>query len=441
MMIIWSRDSFTAIDECLERVIRSDPPSSSGRSDLISQPRKIGQKKLSVWPRSQVLSARTWRRCGFSHPPVAESAWPGPTGDRAARGLPERRPPLSRARASRAGTPAAVAAPRRKALPARAGVAGWRGWVRGSGRGGAGGGGGAGAGGDGGGAEEPAAGPGPRASIRAPWMRIGCGGGGGGGVGGRAPGRWERGGWGRCRVFPAWRRPPRCCCYCCPGPGRTSTSTRWEVSRADAAAPGPLPHPPARRSGRPGAAWKARRPGWAPRPSEGAFRLGLAEQESRELGGGISVRSRTGGLHVQSAWASFPRPELNSRPTPGLGAPGAGAGSWWGSGLTSPQGWGPQAAGLGLAPPGRSCALATGGYDTAEDGCITITRHTPTRKYLPLYGPRRPLFSPLAQTGSKPWRGDSIDKLGVKSSLHVYTRIHALSSKALWNFLLTLSSP
>ena len=40
-------------------------------------------------------------------------------------------------------------------------------------------------------------GPGPRASVRAPWMRIGRGGGGGGGgggVGGPAPGRWERGG-------------------------------------------------------------------------------------------------------------------------------------------------------------------------------------------------------------------------------------------------------
>lgn len=51
--------------------------------------------------------------------------------------------------------------------------------------------------GGGGGAEravtaaEAAAGPGPRASVRARWMRIG---GGGGGVGGPAPGLWERGG-------------------------------------------------------------------------------------------------------------------------------------------------------------------------------------------------------------------------------------------------------
>lgn len=44
-------------------------------------------------------------------------------------------------------------------------------------------------------AAEAAAGPGPRASVRAPWMRIGRGtSGGGGGVGGRAPGRRERGG-------------------------------------------------------------------------------------------------------------------------------------------------------------------------------------------------------------------------------------------------------
>lgn len=50
-----------------------------------------------------------------------------------------------------------------------------------------------GSGAGGGGAEEPAAGPGPRASIRAPWMRIGRGGG-GGGVGGPAPGRRDRGG-------------------------------------------------------------------------------------------------------------------------------------------------------------------------------------------------------------------------------------------------------
>jgi hypothetical protein len=45
--------------------------------------------------------------------------------------------------------------------------------------------------------EEAAAGPGPRASVRPPWMRIGRGGGGGGGgggVGGPAPGLWERGG-------------------------------------------------------------------------------------------------------------------------------------------------------------------------------------------------------------------------------------------------------
>lgn len=72
-----------------------------------------------------VLSAGTWTGgAGLVTHATAESAWPGPTGDRAERGLPERERPGPRARASRAGTSAAVAAPRRKALPARAGVAG-----------------------------------------------------------------------------------------------------------------------------------------------------------------------------------------------------------------------------------------------------------------------------------------------------------------------------
>lgn len=95
-------------------------------------------------------------------------------------------------------------------------------------QGGAGGGGGSGAGGDGGGAEEPAAGPGPRASVRAPWMRIGRGGrrrrresrwAGAGPVGARRMrplvGRSRRGGGRRAAVAAA-----------APGSGRTSTSTR-----------------------------------------------------------------------------------------------------------------------------------------------------------------------------------------------------------------------
>lgn len=47
------------------------------------------------------------------------------------------------------------------------------------------------------------------------------------------------------------------------------------------------------------------------------------------------------------------------------------------------------------------------------------------------------IFSP-AQTGSNPWRGDSINKLGVKSRLHVY--MHALNLHALSSGLFLLLS-
>lgn len=91
-----------------------------------------------------------------------------------------------------------------------------------------------------------------------------------------------------------------------------------------------------------------------------------------------------------------------------------------GSGKERGEGWGSVSAGVGtaggpgsgLVPPGKGAALWLLGATTAEDGCLTITRHTSTRKYPPLYGPHRPLFSAPAQAGLKPWRGDSFINLG-----------------------------
>lgn len=109
----------------------------------------------------------------------------------------------------------------------------------------------------------------------------------------------------------------------------------------------------------------------------GAFRLGLVEQEPRELGGGISLRS----------WDRTARPECLGlfplagpkwRPTSGSGGPrvrGKECGSARGS--LRRGGGDCRHAKFGVSGPWEgSCALATGGYDAAEDGCCTITRHT-----------------------------------------------------------------
>lgn len=77
-----------------------------------------------------------------------------------------------------------------------------------------------------------------------------------------------------------------------------------------------------RRPGRLGAAWSPRRPGRAPRPPGGAFRLGLAEQEPRELGGGISVSSRDGTL-LPERLGLLPRPGPKWRRTPVSEVPGS----------------------------------------------------------------------------------------------------------------------
>lgn len=188
-----------------------------------------------------------------------------------------------------------------------------------------------------------------------------------------------------------------------PGPGgraRAHGERRPRPTR-----PPPACSPP-RRPGGPGAAWKARRPGRARRPPQGAFRLGLAEQEPRELGGGISVRSRDG-TPRPSAWASSSAQDLDGAPPLGLGASEAGEGAWRGSGLTSPRVWGRGHARLGASGPRESsCVLAAGGYDTAEDGCITITRHTQPGNIRHVPSSPAFIFPPPALTGLKRGRGD-----------------------------------
>lgn len=97
-----------------------------------------------------------------------------------------------------------------------------------------------------------------------------------------------------------------------PGPGGRARAHGERGPAAGAVALGPPPRPA--RRGLEG--WAARR---SPAAAEGAFRLGLAEQEPRELGGGVCV-SFPGRTPLPSAWASFPCPHLNGAGLQGLGA-------------------------------------------------------------------------------------------------------------------------
>lgn len=105
-----------------------------------------------------------------------------------------------------------------------------------------------------------------------------------------------------------------------PGPGGRARAHGESLPRPE----WPPPHPrPARRPVRLGAAWRAGRPRRSPAAAEDAFRLGLAEQKPRELGGGVCGRSR-GRTPLPSAWASLSNPHLNGATLEGLGAGGPG---------------------------------------------------------------------------------------------------------------------
>lgn len=188
------------------------------------------------------------------------------------------------------------------------------------------------------------------------------------------------------------------------------------------------PHPrPARRPVRLGAAWRAGRPRRSAAAAEDAFRLGLAEQEPRELGGDVCGRSR-GRTPLPSAWASLSNPHLNGATLEGLGAGGRG-GTVVGVGAHFPgeepaagsgaRGWCPRGRELrsgyrGLRHSGRWMHHDYPSYTNQEISAAPWSS--------PAF-----IFSP-AQTGSSPWHGDGTDKLGVKSRLHVY--VHALSVHA-----------
>lgn len=180
--------------------------------------------------------------------------------------------------------------------------------------------------------EEAAAGPGPRASLRARWMRIGRdrgGDGGGGGVGGRrragrsaedeaAAGRFWRGG-GRRTV------------------AATAASDQGGRARAHGEAPGrprPVCSPDRLGPGRPCAAWRAGSPVRpAPRvaPSGGAW------------------RSRNRGSR-EEAFPCAPGPGSTPR------------GVWSREGAS--RGWGPPRRGMKTG-----CSRALRDYDIAKDGC------------------------------------------------------------------------
>lgn len=258
-------------------------------------------------------------------------------------------------------------------------------------------------------AEEAAAGPGPRASVCAPWMRIGRsgGGGGGGGVGGPAPGRW-----GAEDEAAAWRSRRgggrrAVAAVAATGPGGRAR-THGEVPRPVRP---PRASSPVAHRGRPHAAWKARRSGESPQRPGDSFRLGLAEQEPWERGAGISVRSWDR-APFPSARASFTRPAPQWRRTPASRGSWGREGAWEGLGFSRRGSGATGRLGSGLLPPREGdCLLATEGCDAEEDGCIAITQQPLTRKYPTLHGPLW-LFSPASsQTGLKPWGGASLINL------------------------------
>lgn len=92
-----------------------------------------------------------------------------------------------------------------------------------------------------------------------------------------------------------------------PGPGGRARAHGERGPRPARPPSACRPDPPPRPARRGLEGWAARRSLAA---AEGAFRLGLVEQEPRELGGGICVRF-PGKTPFPSAWASFPYPHLN----------------------------------------------------------------------------------------------------------------------------------
>lgn len=118
----------------------------------------------------------------------------------------------------------------------------------------------------------------------------------------------------------------------------------------------------------------------------------------------------------------FPNPDLNGANPLGPGAPGTEKeGSSGGSGLTCLRHWGRRQPVSGLVSPreGELRPCYWGATTRRKMDAPPITRHTLTRKYPPLNGAHRPLF-PLLPKPNLTWRGDNLDKLEVKSTLHVY---------------------
>lgn len=129
------------------------------------------------------------------------------------------------------------------------------------------------------------------------------------------------------------------------------------------------PFPPARRLGRPGAAWTARLPGRAPRPPSGwawRSRNPGSGEEAFPCVPGTGLHSRVPGPHfpnpdlmAPNLWVQGPR-EPGKKRSLRVGAYLAAALRAAGS---QSRGW---------CPPGKGAApVLLGGYDTAEDGCTT----------------------------------------------------------------------
>lgn len=156
------------------------------------------------------------------------------------------------------------------------------------------------------------------------------------------------------------------------------------------------------------------------------------------------MSSRDGAL-LPSVWASHSRPDLGGSAPLRLGALGARR-SLGSLEVHFPAGARPRRpACLGVVSPGKGLLSGCGVYDTAEDGCIRVASHVPSRKYPPLYDPLQPSFIlpplPPAQTGLQLRGGDSVNKLEMRvctcvCSHPVRTQLRGLSC----NFLFQVPS-
>lgn len=162
-----------------------------------------------------------------------------------------------------------------------------------------------------------------------------------------------------------------------PGPGGRA---RAHGERRPRPARQPPARSPARRPVRLGAACRV------PAAAESAFRLGLAEQEPRELGGGVCVRC-PGRTPLPSAWASRPDPRRNGAALRGRG--------------------GPRGSGARGRRPRRERGLRHSGRWMHRDYPSRTDQEIPATS-----GSSPAFIFPPAQTGSKPWRGSSPDGLG-----------------------------